>query len=776
MRVASDTRLLEVDPGTTAAVVLEVVNTGSVIDGVTARIIGLSDEFVSAEPALLPLFPDASGQLTLSLNVPTSHPAGRHPLSVEVISHGAREPAEYLDVDLDVAARPAMSLAPRPRVVRSRRSGRFVLELANDGNLPLDVTLEAVDVDRAVRTTFVPERLRIESGAMAPVLLNVRGPRMFTGADVDRTVAVEATARGITALMDDTTEPEILVLRQTTVMLRQRPLIGRGLLTALILMGIVALWAAVFLLGLGKVFSGDPMTKEAPASFFAADNAGSGTGSGGTSSGGNGSGGAAGAGGAPAGALAKSGQLPPGMGGEITGKVTAAADGQPVGRILVQAWRMSRTGLVVVSSAASQADGTYTLAGLFPTSYYVNFSATGYRTVWYPNTAGQGGAQLVHTVAQGSTQGVNAVVKGDPATISGQVDPGDVLAPVITTVTARPLLGASAGKPAATTSTDSGGSYTLHNLPAPGTYQLTFTTPGYQPTTVVDRVGGGDARLEPTVKLGASAGQISGTVTDASSALGGATVSTTVGGKALTVITPTTGQVGAFVLGNLPTPATYVVTFTAPGHGTRTSIVDLGAGESRNNVSVTLVGGTGSVTGRLLGPDGKGLGGATVTVGGAAGATAAPGTSGSPAAPGSSGTTTLTAGIVGSFAINGLAVPGSYTLTFSLDGYAPASVPVQLTSNGAPPNLTVRLTDQLGTVAGVIRGPGGDIYAGATITASNGAKSWTSTSNSSDGAYRIMGLAPGSYSVTVTAPGRRQQTALVTVKSGKTTRQNLRLG
>ena len=42
--------------------------------------------------------------------------------------------------------------------------------------------------------------------------------------------------------MDETeTGPELE--RETTVRLRQKPLISRGLLTALILLGIVALWA-----------------------------------------------------------------------------------------------------------------------------------------------------------------------------------------------------------------------------------------------------------------------------------------------------------------------------------------------------------------------------------------------------------------------------------------------------------------------------------------------------------------------------------------------------
>ena len=194
MRAATDNRLLEVDPGATTSVVVDVVNNGDVIDGVTANVIGLAAEFVQTQPSLLPLFPATSGQLTVSLAVPPTHPAGRHPITVELVSHGAHLPAQYLDVDLDVSARPAMAMTPVPRVVRARRSGRFVLEVTNDGNVPLDVTMQAVDVDRSVRATFTPPQLRVEPGSVAPVLLNVRGPRMFTGSESDRAVTVSATA------------------------------------------------------------------------------------------------------------------------------------------------------------------------------------------------------------------------------------------------------------------------------------------------------------------------------------------------------------------------------------------------------------------------------------------------------------------------------------------------------------------------------------------------------------------------------------------------------
>lgn len=754
------------DPGTRAVLGVDVVNTGAVIDGVSTRVIGLPEQYVSAQPALLPLFPDASGRVTLSLDVPATLPAGRHPLSVEVVSHGAKTPSQFVDLDLDVRSRPRLTMVARPRLARARRGARFVLELSNGGNVALDVVLTAADADRATTTSFTPPSVQVPAGATVPVLLNVRGPRMITGTELDRTVTVAATAHTADTRTDDGTGdgPDALpvAVPETTVRLRQRPLLSRGLLTALILLAIVALWAGVFLLGLTKVFSGDPMTKQAPASFFlpSASNAAatSKAGSGGTSGGGSGK-----AASTPPGALPKSGQMPPGTGGAISGMVTAASDGQPVSRILVQAMRRTRNGLELASSAATQSDGTYSVAGLFPTDYLLKFSAPGFKTLWYPAAPGQSGARAVPAQAQGNTTGVNATITGLPASISGTVNPGDTLNPVSTTVTARSLSGVRQASPHGLTTTTHGGSYTIGGLVAPGSYELTFTTPGYQTSTIVDTVNGGDKRLEPTITLGAAAGQIEGTVTDGSKPLGGATVSTTVGGKPLTVTTPTTGQVGHYLIGGLPTPGTYVITFSAPGHGAQTKIVELTAGQSRGGVGVSLAAGSGTVSGTLVDTDGNGLGGATVTVGGTA--VAAGG-----AAP---STVTLTSDTgKGGFVVNNLSAPGSYTLTFSLAGYQSTTIPVTLSASGPPPTVTATLLPQNGSITGTVTKGGKDL-AGATVIATDGRTQWKSTST--DSGFAISGLAPGHYSVTASFAGLQQQTALVVVHAGKASSASLTL-
>lgn len=838
MLVSAQSQLIDVPSGGSAEVVLDVRNTSEIIDGVTTRIIGVPVATVTSRPALLPLFPDASGQVTMSVGLPPSYPAGRHPVTVEVASAGAGLPSAYLDLDLVVGPRPELSMSCRPQLIRARRQARFAVQLANSGNLPLDVELLAVDADRAITSAFRPARLRIEAGSTATCLLTVRGPRMITGAELDRTLTVQATAHpagpvselapdgptvryagrdedddwldelqeltgrhgadnagrhgagqagrhgagpyGADPASADETPTAVLpaigqppaagrhgtkqvpdvdpalqlppIVQTILVRLRQRPLLSRGLLTALVLTAIVALWAAAFLLGLGQAFKGEPMTKQAPASFFAGL-----TGQHGAANA------AAVSGGAPAGSLPKTGPLPAGVGAIVTGTVTAASNHQPAGRILVEALRRTDQGLQVVSSAASQADGNYSLAGLFPTSYLLRFSATGYRTVWYPGVPTEAGAKPVSTTSAAVTGGIDAVITGLPASIQGGIDPGDTLQQVTATVQATSLVG-TVTKPIASTTTV-GGKYRLANLPAPGTYQLSFTAPGYQPTTVVTTVGGGQQRYQPTVLLSVGNGQIGGTVTGGGQPLGGVVITTTVNGKDVTVGSPTSGAVGSFLIPNLPTPQTYVITFTAPGYGSQTSVVQLGPGQSRNDLQVSLIPGVGSVTGVLTDPAGNRLGGATVTVGGA---------------PTAMTTTTLTTGAVGYFSVNSLPAPGEYTLTFSLPGYAATTVPIQLTADGAPPTVRVTMATALGSITGVITGPDGNPRQGATVTATDGKRNWQVQSTGAspglaDGGYLLDNLLPGTYTVTVTMPGLGQQTALLTVAAGQTTRQDLQL-
>jgi hypothetical protein len=172
------------------------------------------------------------------------------------------------------------------------------------------------------------------------------------------------------------------------------------------------------------------------------------------------------------------------------------------------------------------------------------------------------------------------------------------------------------------------------------------------------------------------------------------------------------------------------------------------------------------VSGMLTDSAGNGLGGATVTVGGA---------------PTTMTSTTLTTGAVGYFSFTALPAPGSYTLTFSLPGHASTTVPIQLNAEGAPPRVRAVLATALGRITGVVTGPDGNPLPGADVVATDGLHSWKSQATSAggslpEGGFLLTDLAPGTYTVTASMAGFSQQTALLKVTSGTTVSQNLQLG
>ncbi len=754
MRVSSDTDELRMAPGGGSAVVLEILNTGTVIDGVRARALGLPDHVVTSEPSSLSLFPDARGSLSLRFDLPRDFPAGRHPLVLEVA--GTADAAEHLDLDLVVEPHPALALEVHPSVARGRRRVRYAVQVANRGNMPLTVALSVSDTEAALQCVATPATLAVAAGTSATALLEVRGPRRLTGGELDRPVALTATA------VDLDLEPDAdPVTESVALVFRQRPLLGRGLLTALVLASIITLWALAFLFGIRGVLGKDPLTKTAPASFFvgtpvAAD---------GTPVP------AATAGAAPAGAAPKTGILPPGVGGVLSGRVVAASDASPVSRVVVTAWRRAGTTVVAVASAATQTDGTYSVAGLFPGRYLLTFCATGYLPdPCPPSTLGSGLATA--TAAPATTTTVkDVVITGKPASLQGTVDFGDVLTAATAKVSVASLSAAGATTAVGTATTDAKGAYVVSGLPAPGHYQVTITAPGYLPSTYTVQIAGGQDRFAPAVLLSAGDSSISGVVTDQQThaPLGGVTVTTTEAGQTVTLGTPTIGSVGTYTLTGLRTPQTYVITFSKPGYAPYTTVQDLKAGQAAVTLPIALVGGTDIVQGRVVtagsGGGTVGVGGATVTVGG----TAAPVT-----------TTTVTAGPgvspsgVGAFQITGLPTPGTYTLTVTAPGMAPQTVPVTLTAEAAAASLTITLGDATGALTGSVSVPVGTSVAGVTVTVTNGLNP-TVTQTDSTGSFTVADLPPGTYAVTASGTGLTQRTAIVTVVAGSTATVKLAL-
>ena len=774
MRVILRDSTVTVTPGRPVTLEVDVTNTLSAIDGLTARVIGPEGVTTTSEPALLALFPDTTGRLTLEVRFPAALPAGLHPAEVQVLSAVQPDQPESVAFAVEVVAQPAAALTVVPPLRSGHHDARYTVMCDNTGNTTLEVALGASDPQRAVRAKFLPVLLTVEPGQSASAGLVVKARRHLLGGDVGHAIKVLGSAGDLEV--------------EAQARFRQTPLIPRGARTALVLGLIVAAWAGAFLFGLSKAFGTDPLTKAVPPSFYAATAtkaAGSGTALGlivGTP----------GLDDLPAGAVPKSGVVE-GVGGTVSGTLLAASTGLGVGRITIEAFRDTPSGPALVSSAASQSDGSYSLVGLLPGMYKLHFTAAGFQDLWYPAAPAEAAATPVQVDAMAVTTAVATTVVGNPGSISGAVDLG-LATPIPVTVIVTPEQGTAGGSVPKVT-TDATGHYTVSQLPTPGTYDLSFQAPGYQPGSDVEQLGGGEVRTANTVRLSAGNGEIDGVVDDGSQPLGGVAITANANGQTVTSATPTTGAIGHFSLTGLATPATYLLTFTHPGFGTKTISVGLGPGQINNTLVVSLVGGTGTLTGLVSGPslptfpgqtDGP-LGAVTVTVNGGT----APVT-----------TQTLTAGATGTFVVSGLVTPGNYTVTFSKAGYFPKTVPVNLSSSGSASGVNASLPAAVGVISGTVSCvpraagspatvadpcPSGGILGGVSVTVNDGNPADTrSTITSASPAnsptpksplvtFALTGLPAGSYSVTFSLSGFAPQTLFLPLAGGQVVNQSVTL-
>jgi hypothetical protein len=709
--------------GQEAQVQLEVTNASTVIDGIEARLWPPEALEWHAEPALLPLFPDDSGLITLVLSPQESCPAGELELPVELVSTTDPQHRELVTISTVVVKRTQLTLDVTPQRQTTHARATVTARCANASNTAIDVDLSVVDASHQVRSHIEPPTLvGLAAGSEATATIELRLRRRLLGTETALPLTVVATAEDTHASAELT--------------LTHRPLLSRGVRTVAILAAIVAAWAVIVLLALSHALATTPLAKVVPASFYASSTPHA-------------------RGAAPAGAIPKSG-LAIGVGGTLSGTVDAASTGSGVGRIIVQAFAVNGSSRSLIASAATSSTGSWSIPGLAPGRYLVAASAPGYRTTWYSNAASAKDAKAISVAALATLSNLNLTIQGLPGTVIGTVDTGESPSPPVTvTVLPESRSSTSHAGALATTTTSSNGSYTLSNLPTPGVYNLSFSANGFAVGQSTVTLVGGQHLSANTVVLTASPGTISGLVEAGGQPLGGVTVTAKGSGTTVTTTTPTTGPIGTYTLTGLPTPGTYAITFSAPGYGSTSIAEQLGPGQSQVGVDVTLVGGAGDIAGTVTSPSGAPIGNATVTASIGSGTVSA--------------TAATTGPQAGSYLLTGLPTPGTYAITFSAPGYQSVTQQVSVGTNAHLTGVNATLSPATGTVSGTVTNASGSGVAGATVTITNGSTTITTVSTSSPaGSFVVPSVPPGTYAVTATLNGSAPYTATVTVTPGAT--------
>jgi hypothetical protein len=376
----------------------------------------------------------------------------------------------------------------------------------------------------------------------------------------------------------------------------------------------------------------------------------------------------------------------------IAGTVTLLTSGTPVQGVSVSLFQASSAAQPIVSTATG-ASGGYNFTGLAAGTYKLEFQGAGFAQLWYPASLTPDGASPVTVPAGQTVRGVDIRLGGLPGTVSGRIVGGDPTGATLTLEAPNP--GAASGAGAATAAAFSS--------------------------------------LAVSNALSASAGG------------GGAT------GAMAIVTTQTLDASGSFDLSNVPSPATYVLVVTKQGYAPAVQEIDLGGGEVRGGLTISLHRGNGSVAGTVSSSAGP-LGGATISA--------------------SDGTTTVstisltTAGSVGQFVVDNLPTPDNLTLVVSAPGFATQTLSVSLSSGQQLTGMSVTLTSGVGSISGTVSTLAGGPAGGVTVTATDGKATVTTVTLSVGqvGTYTLAGLpVPDTFTLTFSRPDLASQTQAITL-------------
>ena len=216
LSVAVEPTRVELEPGGTVTLTLQVGNASDVVESYVVQVLGTPlGAAVAAEPAGCTLRPGETGRLQVTISADAVHPpvAGQTVLGVVVRSPYRPEVLRCEEVVLSTRPAPGLQLAVHPEVVSGRRAAAQ-LDVTNQGNTVLDVELAGRDAEQAVRVAFEPPRVQLGPGTGTQVRVLPRARRPLRGMPVRRQITITAKGAGTDSTVG--------------LVLAQRPLVPGG--------------------------------------------------------------------------------------------------------------------------------------------------------------------------------------------------------------------------------------------------------------------------------------------------------------------------------------------------------------------------------------------------------------------------------------------------------------------------------------------------------------------------------------------------------------------
>ncbi|MCW2603751.1 MAG: carboxypeptidase regulatory-like protein [Pseudonocardiales bacterium] len=784
MRVEVSPTRLEGMAGMSHTVTITITNTGDLIGGYAVRVLGADPEWVSLDNQAMSIFPEASTVVVATIRVPDGLVSGTRRIGIQVRELTPPESVTVEEIDLEIAPAPRMTLSLDPVTVSGGSTQATSLSVENTGNTTVSGRFTAVDPEDGVAFTFRPERIKLAPGERMSADLDLRARRpwfgnpairtfelgfeqsdaftAFTGADGSLRSGPAGPRSGSGAAGEAAGPPPFMVEPIAQGVFLQRPRLARIAVSLLTLLGAVTVFAVIITIVLSQVVSQSTADRQLALAVAQARDSG---GTGGSSS--------------------------------ISGKVSLLTSGAGVSDVAVQLFAASDTA-TAVATATTGDDGSYALPSLAPGSYKVAFFGAGFAELWYPASLTDADAMSL-TLQPGQKQAsVDVQLGGLPATISGLILGDDVsgarvqvalpiFSGTIPVGTVGPVgVDDPTGGAAIVRTVPVGadGTFLVSQIPSPSIYDLIVSKAGY--ATQVQRLdlSGGEERTGIEIRLQKGNGLISGRIVGQAGPLGGATITATSGTSVVRTISVTEGDTGSFTLRNLASPSTYTIVVSNPGFASSTSTLSLTNGQQLSGVSIVLGTSAGTLAGVVTNSPGGGpASGVTVSVSNGALTIQ---------------TVTQSSGTPGGWSVGGLAIPSTYTVTFSrldldsqtvsvsLDGFGNVTADT-LSSAASNTQVNASLSSATATLYGVVfqstdgalqscSGSIGDPSAPqgeASVTLTSGSRTYSTTTATypesgalASGQYILAGLRPGTYTISIAKPGRAPTTTTKTLAAG----------
>ncbi|USK42072.1 carboxypeptidase regulatory-like domain-containing protein [Cytobacillus oceanisediminis] len=427
--------------------------------------------------------------------------------------------------------------------------------------------------------------------------------------------------------------------------------------------------------------------------------------------------------------------------GTITGTIRNASNNTPIGLATVE---LLNANGIFISSTTADGTGQYTFGNLASGNYQIRAFAPNYGTI----IAGS-------TVTAGNTTTTNIYLIPDSGSLQGLVMDSETMNGIpdatVQVVNSQNIVVASV-------LTEGSGQYSVGNL-LPGSHSLIFLANGYSQQTLGAVIVSNQISTV-NAQLARLAGTLSGIVNNpALSPIPNALVAVYQNGVFIKSVV--TDENGAYMISGL-SPGSYTVVISAENYAAQTVAAMITNGET-TVLNITLLEDMGVLTGFVRDENNNPITGGNVTV------------------QLSTGTGIIIAVAAtdsnGQYTVIGLA-PGNYTVVATAVNYQSSSQGTAITANSTS-TVNFFLAADPGSITGTIT----NANTGAPVAAANvqvriidasGAVIAAVLSDSM-GDYIVTGLAPGVYTVIVSAPNFQTNAATVQVQSNQAANGNVAL-